>query len=104
MAGGIILETLALVVWNIGTRTPVMFLRDLSSALRRRRGIFAGIMSFIVGAIFAVAGVVLMLPAIPNPSLELIPVEFGSIVAALAIELLIGPDLRRLAGSPNSPS
>jgi hypothetical protein len=102
LAGAIVLEALALTVWNIGTRSPFTLLRDIARALRLRRGLFAGFVSLIVGFVFTAAATVLMLPVLPDPQTELVPLEIFTFIAALAIEHLVGPDLRRLAGSSSS--
>jgi hypothetical protein len=102
LAGGIVLEALALIVWNVGTRSPGALVRDLARALREPRALFAGILSLVVGSVFVAAATVLMLPAIPDPETELVPVEIFTFLAALAIELLVGDDLRKLASGAES--
>lgn len=98
IAGAIVLETLALVVWNVGTRSPLQVLRDLRAALGIPRAIFAGFVAFAIGVIFVAAGTILLIPAIPNPRVYLVPAEIFTFLVALGIEFLIGNDLRRLAG------
>jgi len=51
-----------------------------------------------VGLIFVAAGTILLIPAIPNPRVYLVPAEIFTFLVALGIEFLIGNDLRRLAG------
>jgi hypothetical protein len=97
LAGAILLEALALVVWNIGTRSPSALLRDIAVAAREPRTLFAGSLSLVVGLIFVAAATVLILPALPNPDSDLVPVEIFTFLVALGIELLVGDDVRRVA-------
>ena len=105
LAGAIVLETLALVIWNVGSRSPVQAIRDLSSVLRQPRTLAVGFLAFAIGLIFIAAGTVLLLPAVPNPHVFLAPVEIFTLLVALGFEFLIGADVRRLAGGrPKDPA
>ncbi len=97
------LEALALIVWNIGTRSPRALLRDVAAAAREPRALFAGLLSLVVGLVFVAAATVLILPALPDPDSELVPVEIFTFIVALGIELLIGEDVRRLAAGRSRP-
>jgi hypothetical protein len=85
------------VVWNIGTRSPAALARDAMAAFREPRVLFAGVLSLLVGLVFVAAATVLIVPALPDPDADLVPTEIFTFVVALAIELLVGEDLRRLA-------
>jgi hypothetical protein len=104
LAGAILLETFALAVWNVGTRAPAAVLRDIVRALRNRRAFVTGTLSLIVGLIFVAAATVLLLPAVYDVGADFVPLEIFTFLAALAIEYLIGADLRtviaRVAGMP----
>jgi hypothetical protein len=97
LAGGIVLDAAALIVWNIGTRSPATLLRDLQTALRDARALFVGTLSVLVGLVFVAAATVLVLPVLPDPDRQLVPVEIFTFVVALGIELLVGDDVRRVA-------
>lgn len=92
------LETLALVVWNVGSRSPIGVVRDARKALMKPQAIVAGLLALVVGLIFVAAATVLLLPAVPNPQVYFAPVQICTLLIALAIEFLIGADLRRIAG------
>lgn len=94
------LASLAFIVWNVGTRSPMMLLDDLRRTGRNPRTIFLGAIAFVVGTIFIVAGLVLVL-AIVDFEAELWPTLVLMFLVALAIELLIGPDVRRIATGEN---
>jgi hypothetical protein len=96
LAGAIVLETLALCVWNVGTRPPLAMLRDVARAARSARLLAAGILSAAVGILFVAAATILLLPAVD--SAEFVPVTIYTFVTALAIELLVGVDLRAALG------
>jgi hypothetical protein len=104
VAGAIVLETLAFIVWNIGTRSPIGVLRDARAALRDGRKLFAGIICTIVGFIFIVAASILIVPICVDPDVDFLPAELFTLLVALAIEHLIGNDVRALAGPPEEPT
>jgi hypothetical protein len=99
-----VLDTLAFVVWNVGTRSPLELMAAVRTAFRERRSLFAGIVSALVGFIFVTAATVLLLPAIAAPDIDFVPAELFTLLVALVLEHLIGNDLRTLAGAPDSPS
>jgi hypothetical protein len=98
LTGAIVLETLALAIWNIGTRSPAAVLRDVRRA-REKRSIALGIASFLVGLTFVAAATVLLLPAVPNKLDLLVPTEIFTFLVALGLEYLVGDDLRSLIGA-----
>ncbi len=98
VSGAIVLDTLAFVVWNVGTRSPLEVIAAARRALRVRRSLFAGIVSLLVGFIFVAAATVLLLPAIAVPQIDFVPAELFTLLVALALEHLIGNDLRAFAG------
>jgi hypothetical protein len=98
VCGAIVLDTLAFVVWNVGTRSPLEVIAAVRRALPAGRSLFAGILSGLVGLIFVVAAGVLLLPAIAVPQIDFVPAELFTLLVALALEHLIGNDLRALAG------
>jgi hypothetical protein len=98
IAVGIVLQTLAFVVWNIGSRTPLGVLRDARRSLSDARSFFAGAVAAAIGIVFSVAAAVLVLPALVDPPRTFVPVEMLLVVPALVLDYLIGDDLRRLAG------
>jgi hypothetical protein len=86
------------VVWNVGTRTPLAVARAARHAARDARALFAGAVSLVIGLIFVAAAAVLILPAVTDPVADFVPLEIFSFLVALALEHLIGNDLRRLSG------
>ena len=98
ISGAFVLEALALVVWNVGSRSPIGVMRDARKALGNPPAIFAGVLALVVGLIFVTAATVLLLPAVPNPQVYFAPVQICTLLISLAIEFLIGADLRRIAG------
>ena len=90
------LASLAFIVWNVGTRSPLSLVHDIRRTGRNPRALFLGAIAFAVGTIFIVAALVLVL-AIVDFEAELWPTLVLMFLVALAIELLIGDDVRRLA-------
>jgi len=99
LAGAIALSTLAFIVWNVGTRAPLDVVRDVARGFRSSRSLFAGTVSALVGFIFVVAATVLLVPAMPDPPNDFAPAEIFTFVVALALEHLVGDDVRALAGA-----
>jgi hypothetical protein len=88
---------LAFIVWNVGTRSPLGVLRDVRAALGNARRLFTGIVCALVGFIFISAATVLMLPVIADPYVDFLPAQLFTLLVALAVEHLIGNDVRALA-------
>jgi hypothetical protein len=97
IAGAIVLETLAFVVWNVGSRSPLDVLRDAYRALRTGRGLFSGIVALAIGLLFVAAATILLQPAINDPDRDFMPVELVTFLIALGLDRLIGNDVRALA-------
>ena len=98
LTGAIVLETLALAIWNIGTRSPAAVLRDVRR-VREKRSLAMGLASFAIGLIFVAAATVLLFPAVPNKLELLVPTEIFTFLVALGLEHLVGDDLRSLIGA-----
>ncbi len=103
LLGALVLETLAFVVWNVGARSPLRVLRDVRASFGDGRAFCTGLICALVGFIFIAAATVLLLPAIADPPADFIPTEIGTLLIALALEHLIGNDLRTMAGARKSP-
>jgi hypothetical protein len=97
IAGAIVLETLAFVVWNLGSRSPFDVVRDAYRALRTRRGLFTGIVALAIGLVFVAAATILLQPALNDPDRDFMPIELATFLVALGLDRLIGNDVRRLA-------
>lgn len=98
LAGAIVLDTLALTVWNVGTRPPGMMMRDIVRGMRQPRTLLLGLFCALVGLVFVAAATILLLPAVGDAVSDFVPLEIFTFLTALGIEYLIGNDLRRLAG------
>ncbi len=98
LAGAIVLETLALCVWNVGTRSLQATLTDVAASLRNPRAFASGFFSVLVGLVFVAAATILLLPALGALRGDFVPLAIYTFVAALVIEFLIGNDLRAAIG------
>jgi hypothetical protein len=94
IAGAIVLETLALCVWNVGTRSLQATIADIGRALRSPRALVSGTFSVLVGLVFVAAATVLLVPAVGELDGDFVPLMIYTFVAALVLEFLIGNDLR----------
>jgi hypothetical protein len=97
IAGAIVLETLAFVVWNVGSRSPIDVLRDAYRAFRTGRGLFTGIVALAIGLVFVAAATILLQPALNDTDRDFMPVELATFLIALGLDRLIGNDVRGLA-------
>lgn len=104
VAGAIVLDALAFMVWNVGTRTPLALLADMRRGLSDRRVLGIGIVSTIVGFVFIMAATVVLFPTIANPVRDLSVFELLTFLVALLVEVLVGDDVRRLVGIGRPPA
>ena len=102
IAGAIVLDLLAFAIWNVGARTPLGVLRDARRALGDARSLFTGVARAAIGLVFVCAAAVLALPALADPSRDFTPIEALTVLVALALDVLVGDDLRALAGGPEA--
>jgi hypothetical protein len=79
----IVLDALAFIVWDVGTRPPLRLWGDAFGMLR-----------FIFGAALLFAAADVARPGMPTMRAFTF-IETGMLVAALLVEQLVGPDLRR---------
>ena len=94
IAAAIAFETAALVVWNIGTRPPHILFDDIRRAIRVPQAIAAGLIRLAIGLSLVAVGALVLLPTLPDPFNEFIPLEIFTFVAALICEVLIGNGVR----------
>ena len=89
----ILLDTAALLVWDIGTRSPGRLVRDIRDGLRRPSAIVRGIVRLAIGALALLAAATVSAP-VATRAIDFTIIECWALVTALVIEQLIGPDLR----------
>jgi hypothetical protein len=90
----IVLQTLALVLWNVGSRPPLRLLRDVAGMKKPRKAFFA-LAGIAIGLMFVAAATALTISAIGgNPNL-FVPFVLGTFLIAIAVDALVGDDLRR---------
>jgi len=99
LIGSIACASIALIVWDIGTRSPSRLIIDIAKAAHDSRALFYGIVRFFIGLVFVVVSVTLMFFAVPENEFSRYTLyEVGAFITALAVELLIGDDVRFLLG------
>ncbi|BDE05733.1 hypothetical protein WPS_10090 [Vulcanimicrobium alpinum] len=98
-AASIVLNALAFIVWDVGTRPPLRLLRDVAGGVRTPRLLLTGLLRFAAGAGLLVAAGVIARPGMPSQRAFTF-IETGMLIAALLIETLIGADLRRWVRTP----
>jgi hypothetical protein len=98
----IVLDALAFVVWDVGTRPPLRLVRDLARGARVPARLGRGLLRFALGAGLLVLAAVVARPAISGARTFTL-LETGMLVAALIVEALIGNDLRFAAAPPPRP-
>ncbi|MGD0052261.1 MAG: hypothetical protein ABSD03_10665 [Vulcanimicrobiaceae bacterium] len=93
LAVAVVLDVVAFVVWDVGTRAPLDLITDVRRAVAARRGLLAGSARFAVGAVLLLLAGLIAGPAMPDQRTFTL-LETGMLIAALLVEQLIGPDLR----------
>jgi hypothetical protein len=100
-AFAIVLDALAFVVWDVGTRPPLRLLRDVVRGARVPAVLVRGLLRFALGTGLLLAGALVARPAIPGPR-AFTAIETGMLIAALIVEALIGNDLRSRSGAASA--
>ena len=90
----IVFNALAFTIWDVGTRPPLRLVRDVANGARVPRVFAQGLLRFLIGAGLLFLAAVVARPAMPTMRAFTL-LETGMIVAALLVEQLVGPDLRR---------
>jgi NCAIR mutase (PurE)-related protein len=93
IALAILLDAAALIIWDIGTRSPARLLADVRAGLREARARTLGVARFLTGALALVLAAFVSAP-VASRSVDFTIVECWALVTALILEQLIGPDLR----------
>jgi UPF0716 family protein affecting phage T7 exclusion len=96
LAVAIVVNAAAFVIWDVGTRPPLRLVADIRAGLRDPRRRIAGIVSFVAGALLLLVGGRLV-ASLTGRSADFDILELLMLISALAIEQLIGPDLRAVA-------
>jgi hypothetical protein len=90
----IVFDALAFVVWDVGTRPPLQLARDMSRGARVPAKLARGIVRFLIGCGLLFLAALVARPGMPTLRAFTL-IETGMLIAALIVENLIGPDLRR---------
>ena len=89
----IVLDALAFVIWDVGTRPPLTLARDVARGARSPRAFGLGVLRFVAGAALLIVAALIARPALPTMRTFTF-VETGMLIAALLVEQFVGPDLR----------
>jgi hypothetical protein len=100
IAAAILVDTLAFLVWNLSTRSPLQLLRDVAAGVRRPATLLRGIVSFAVGLLLLLGSLSILIPLL-LPRHALVVLAIWSAVTGLLVEQLIGAGLygRRPTGT-----
>ena len=82
-------------IWNLTARSPLRLARDIASALSRPQALLHGVVHFALGLVLLTGGGLLVLPLVGRAR-DFIALEMIALIAALIVDQLVGPDLRRL--------
>jgi hypothetical protein len=89
----IVLDALAFVIWNVGTRPPLTLVRDISAGARHPKVLLGGVARFLLGLGLLVLAGLIARPSTPTAR-SFTFLETWMLIAALLVEMLIGNDLR----------
>lgn len=90
----IVFDALAFVVWDVGTRPPLQLARDVARGARVPARLVRGLLRFLIGCGLLYLAAVVARPGMPTLRAFTL-IETGMLIAALIVESLVGPDLRR---------
>ncbi len=93
-AFAIVMDALAFILWDVGTRPPLQLARDVARGVRTPRTFAYGMLRLITGAALLFLAADVARPGMPTMQAFTF-IETGMLVAALLVEQLVGPDLRR---------
>jgi hypothetical protein len=93
IALAILLDAAALIIWDIGTRSPARLLADIRAGIHAPASIARGLLRLLTGCA-AIAAAATLGVSVVSRSADFTIVESLTLVTALAVEALIGPDLR----------
>ncbi len=88
-----LLDAAALVIWDIGTRSPSRLVADLRAGLRDRAAVGRGLVRLMTGLLAIGLAIAVSRPVAFRPA-DFSIVESVALGAALIIESLVGPALR----------
>jgi hypothetical protein len=102
IAAAILVDTLAFLVWNLSTRSPLQLLRDVASGARRPGTLFRGVVSFAVGLLLLLGSLSILIPLLlPRHAIAVLGI--WAAVTGLLVEQLIGADLYGRRRTGNKP-
>lgn len=90
----IVLDALAFTLWDVGTRPPLRLASDVAAGVRVPRLLAGGVLRFVVGCALLFVAADVARPGIPSMRAFTL-LETGMLIAALLVETLVGPDVRR---------
>ena len=90
----IVFDALAFIVWDVGTRPPVQLARDVARGAVVPAVLARGVLRFVTGFALLFLAATIARPGMPTLRAFTL-IETGMLIAALLVENLIGPDLRR---------
>ena len=82
-------------------RSPLRLARDIAAAMRRLPLFFRGFFHFVVGALLLAGSASLLIPLAASGQ-DFLILETIALIAALAVDQLVGPELRRLPSGRRS--
>ena len=98
-AVAIVFDALAFTVWDVGTRPPLQLARDIVRGVRIPKVLVRSLIRFALGIALLFLAAEIARPAMPTLRAFML-IETGMLIAALLVETLIGPDLRRRLRRP----
>lgn len=99
IVGSILCAAAALIIWDVGTRSPARVLADAIGARASTTALIRGMVRLIVGLVFIAVSVGLLYFSLPvNEFGRFTMYQIGAFLAALTVELLIGEEARAALG------
>jgi hypothetical protein len=95
IAVAIVLDTAALVIWDIGTRSPARLLAEVRAGVRKRSALLRGALRLVTGVLALLVAAAVSAP-VATRAFDFTVIECWALVTGLVLEQLVGPALRSL--------
>ncbi len=95
IAVAIVLDATALVIWDVGTRSPVRLVSEVRAGLRQPVTVLRGFVRLITGVLALVVAAVVS-ASVATRAFDFTVIECWALVTGLVLEQLVGPALRAL--------
>jgi len=96
------LNALAFIAWDLAGRSPLQVARDVAAGFARPSTFIRGVTRIAIGIVALASSLILVLPMMLRTH-QPTAIELWPLLAGLAVEAIVGPDIRARFGRPARP-